>query len=505
MFFRPMDDAPIRSRLDGEQVAVAAGVVQHGLDADLLLDLDAQALRAHAGAGAGRVGDVDGVDAELVQQCRALDLFCAVDALGRNDLHQRAELAGGDQRADPGTLGEWQRLDLADDGFGAVAWPSGLHGGLGVCLQRALACGGGFVSSRAQSGRVPPGRVLLRLQGAHRRLHGADVVGRGSATAADEACAGVDELAREAGHVLRRGHVDVAALDGAGQSGVGHGGQRQAGRQTHPLDDREHGGGAVRAVAANDVRAPLGQSLGGDLGGGAVEAVAVLIHRHHHYDAQAGSDLAGGANGLARLGQRGHGFDDEKVRAHAGPALGQRGDLFGEGCAGLVEREFSLRRQRNAERADGPGDEGLGGLLLGNLRDALAGDADSGEVDLAHPVAEAMALQAEGVCAEGVGLDDLRAGLQVLGVDTGDGLRLREVQLIEAAVDEDSAVIEHGAHGTVGEHASAGEEPVKDRSSRASLRAVFFAGLRAVFRVCRRGLCRTRPRTCHGMSPKHVP
>ncbi len=70
-----------------------------------------------------------------------------------------------------------------------------------------------------------------------------------------------------------------------------------------------------------------------------------------------------------------------------GPPSASAADLFGEGCAGLVEREFSLRRQRNAERADGPGDEGLGGLLLGNLRDALAGDADSGEVDLAHLVA----------------------------------------------------------------------------------------------------------------------
>ena len=328
MFFRPMDDAPIRSRLDGKQVAVAAGVVQHGLDADLLLDLDAQALRAHARAGPRRVGDVDGVDAQAMQQPRALDLFGAVDALGRNNLHQRAELAGGDQRADPGTLGQRQRLHLADDGPGAVAWPGGLHGGLGVCLQRALACGRGFVAGRAQSGCVPPGRVLLRLQGAHRRLHGADVVGRGSAASADEARAGVDELAREAGHVLRRGHVDVAALDGARQSGVGHGGQRQARGQAHPLDGAEHGGGAVRAVAADDVRAPLGQPLGGDLGCGAVQAVAVLIHRHHHDDAQAGGHLAGGANGLARLGQRGHGFDDEQVRAHARPALGQRGDLF---------------------------------------------------------------------------------------------------------------------------------------------------------------------------------
>ena len=82
-------------------------------------------------------------------------------------------------------------------------------------------------------------------------------------------------------------------------------------------------------------------------------------------------------------------------------------------------------------------------------------------------------------------------------MDTGDGLRLREVQFIEATVDEDAAGIEHGAHGTIGEHAPAGEEPVDRSSCR-----MFF---RAAFRVCRRGLCRTQSRTCHGMSSKPVP
>ena len=69
-------------RLDGEQVAVAAGIVQHRLDADLLLDLDAQALRAHARAGPRRVGDVDGVDSQPVQQRRALDLLVQSMPLG---------------------------------------------------------------------------------------------------------------------------------------------------------------------------------------------------------------------------------------------------------------------------------------------------------------------------------------------------------------------------------------------------------------------------------------
>ena len=79
--------------LDGEQVAVAAGVVQNRLNAGVLLDLDAEALRAHAGRGARRIGHVDGMDAELGQDARAFDFLDAVDAAGRDDFDQGDEVA----------------------------------------------------------------------------------------------------------------------------------------------------------------------------------------------------------------------------------------------------------------------------------------------------------------------------------------------------------------------------------------------------------------------------
>ncbi len=80
-------------RLDGENIAVAAGVMQDRLNAGVLLNLDAEALRAHAGRGARRVGHVDGVHAQRGQQARAFDFLGAVDALGRNDFHQGDEVA----------------------------------------------------------------------------------------------------------------------------------------------------------------------------------------------------------------------------------------------------------------------------------------------------------------------------------------------------------------------------------------------------------------------------
>ena len=75
MLRRPMDEAPSRSDWMESRFAVAAGVMQNRLDAGVLLNLDAEALRAHARRGARRVGHVDGVDAELRQQSRALDLL----------------------------------------------------------------------------------------------------------------------------------------------------------------------------------------------------------------------------------------------------------------------------------------------------------------------------------------------------------------------------------------------------------------------------------------------
>ena len=83
MLRRPMDEAPSRSDWMEKNVPVAAGVMQDGLNAGVLLNLNAEALRAHAGRGMGRVVDVDGVHAELREQAGAFDLSRAVDAFGR--------------------------------------------------------------------------------------------------------------------------------------------------------------------------------------------------------------------------------------------------------------------------------------------------------------------------------------------------------------------------------------------------------------------------------------
>src|SRR5690606_2727045 len=63
--------------------------------------------------------------------------------------------------------------------------------------------------------------------------------------------------------------------------------------------------------------------------------------------------------------------------------------------------------------------------------------------------AEAVARQRQPVGAEGVGLDHVGAGLDVVAVHAAYQLRLRQAELVVAAVEEHAALVEQGAHGPV--------------------------------------------------------
>ena len=79
--------------LDAQDVAVAAGVVQDRLDArPFARSAHTGCCRAHPCAGPWAVGNVDGVDTEVTQLFALPRSHCEQsNALGRNDLHQRAE------------------------------------------------------------------------------------------------------------------------------------------------------------------------------------------------------------------------------------------------------------------------------------------------------------------------------------------------------------------------------------------------------------------------------
>ena len=132
------------------------------------------------------------------------------------------------------------------------------------------------------------------------------------------------------------------------------------------------------------------------------------------------------------------GLEDEEV----GAALGERGRLLGEGRLDAVV--VPLARDARHEPG-GPDRSADVGVLAGDL----ARDAGAGEVERAHLADQAVALEAEAVGAVGVGLDDLRPGLEVVGVDLADDVRPGDVELLEVLGDEDAALVEERAHRAV--------------------------------------------------------
>src|SRR5262249_50809549 len=79
----------------------------------------------------------------------------------------------------------------------------------------------------------------------------------------------------------------------------------------------------------------------------------------------------------------------------------------------------------------------------------MPGDSGALLVDRVQPVGEAERSKLDPVGAEGVRLDDVGAGADVLLVDLRDEVRLREVQRVEALVDEDALRVEHRPHRAV--------------------------------------------------------
>ena len=298
------------------------------------------------------------------------------------------------------------------------------------------------------------GDAGLSIDSSHGGAHGADVVGRGAAASSDDLRAGSDGLTGEAGHVLRRAEIDVAAFDGAGHAGIGHGGDGEIGGGAHGFNRRENSGGSGGAVHADGSGAPLGEERGGLGWRGTVEAVAFVVDGDHDEDGKVRRSFFGGQEGFAGLIESRHGLDKEQFYA----GICQGADLFGEGGAGFVEAGLAEGLEADAERADGASDVGGSGLLFFEVIDGLAGEADSSCVDFGDFGGKAVTSEAEAVSAEGVGFDDFRASLEVVLVDGEDQVGVGEVEFVVASVDEDAARVEDRTHGAIGKHRAGGED-----------------------------------------------
>ena len=155
-------------------------------------------------------------------------------------------------------------------------------------------------------------------------------------------------------------------------------------------------------------------------------------HRPHRLDGGAHHQRTIGAGRRQRVPhtQRGR-FQVQRVllgleqqRVHA--ALDQRVGLKRVGGAHVVEGHVAGDGDRAGARSHRPDDEAL--------TSGLAGDAGPGQCDLVGAFAEAVLGEHVGRAAEGVGADQVGAGVPVGAVDAGHHVGAREVQMLVAAL-----------------------------------------------------------------------
>jgi hypothetical protein len=157
-------------------------------------------------------------------------------------------------------------------------------------------------------------------------------------------------------------------------------------------------------------------------------------HRHRHV----ARERPHRRDGRLRLVERRHRLQQEEVDASLEQPLG----LLPVGLLRLLEPDVPDRGQGLADRADRAGHEGA-------TPGRLARDPRPLAVDLPNLCLQAVGPQLEAVGTERVRLDDVGPRLDVLVVDLPHEAGTREVELVEAPVQEDAAGVEHGAHGPV--------------------------------------------------------
>ena len=298
-----------------------------------------------------------------------------------------------------------------------------------------------------------PGR---RLQLGRKVSQGADVAGRGAATAADHLHPEVfDEVHQLHLHLHRRQPVMGHTADVLRQSGVGDAAHHKGAVLAQVADVLLHllrAGGAVEAEHINRKRLE-NRHHSGDVG--AHQHCAGGLHRHAHHQRPALAGFAErGLNALQRCLDLQHvlaGFDDEQVDVASQQPFG----LLGEGGFHRVEIDVPQGRQLGG----GPHRAGYKAGLLGGgvgIRH-LAGQFGSALVEGKGLIGDVVFRQHQGGGSEGVGLDHIGTHLQKLAMHGLHRIRAGEHQDFVAALQRWTAevvgaqvhLLQRGAGGTV--------------------------------------------------------
>ncbi len=169
----------------------------------------------------------------------------------------------------------------------------------------------------------------------------------------------------------------------------------------------------------------------------AIDGVAVGMDRHLGDDRQIGR-VAAAEDRLLDLRQVAEGLDDEQVD----PALGQRLGLLLEESPRFLASRGPVGLDPDTEGTERAGDEQV-------VARHTPRQLGARPVDLAHAIREPEVLQPQAVGTEGVGLEDLGAGVSVGTVNFAHDLGTLEVELVIANVDEHAAAIQLGSDRTI--------------------------------------------------------
>ena len=409
--------------LDAHEVPVSTGEVHVDVEPGRLANEERRGEDRHPHAPERAVVDIDDLHSALFEELGALDqLLDGVAArrveLDRDDELPRLELALERRRGAPGHEP------------GRFADSRRAHGDRGT---HALA---------------PDGALAIQ-----RLTHRRDVLRRRAAAATDDACARVHHPRRVLRHVGRRRQIDEPLTDAAREPRVGLDRERQPpGRRHHLLEhaiERARAHRAVRPQGLDAQRAKRARNLGGRA---SRERHGLVGEGHLRDDGEVG-DRADRFDRVRDLREVRDRLDDERVDA----ALEEPLRLLAKRGARLLRRHAPERRQVLAERADGPEDEDVAPRRLARV----AGDTHAPAVDLPHLAREPVQRELEAIGAKGVGLDQVGAHRDVVGVDRLDEPRVVQVEDVKAGVERHPARVEHRAHRAVAEERPCVETEIK--------------------------------------------
>ena len=266
----------------------------------------------------------------------------------------------------------------------------------------------------------------------------ADVLRRRATAAAEVRGAGGEELRAPAAEVLWAHREVRLAVDELRHAGIRLDADGAVAVFGERLDDGHELLWSERAVDADDIGAHVGEDDGGRLRIGARDCAAVVAVGQLADDRDPGCDILGGEQRGAHLLDVDARLDDEVVDA----GFCEGGSLLEEAGVGVFEIEVAERADEAPRRPHGAGDLGArAGRFLGN--------PDGRHIELCHAVFEAVVVELEAARAEGVRLDDGRAGLDVRLVDVPDDFWVVDVHEFGAAARFQAAGLQHRAHGTV--------------------------------------------------------